>query len=514
MWIADRFRAGGIERIRIEEERAHGGFWWPVGLLNVLGIAGALLRRRAVSLLATALLVDDVDGRARAFRSLLPKRATYNVTAETGDPDAERTIVIVAHHDAAHGGAIFDTTLVEAFAARFPGLLAKQKRWPPMMWGTVLGPLFGVLGMRRISAIWSAGAMLAMADIGRTPVVPGANDNATAVAAVLELAKRDYEGIRVLLVSTGSEESNAEGMRAWGRRHFPHLPRERTEFVALETLGSGHLAVAEGEGFLVTYGYDAALKDAAMAAAGTAGVETGRGLVNSFISDAIVPLQAGYPTIMLGAIDDLKLPSNYHKPTDTPDRIDYTSVADAVELLDALIRARAESEGCKKGPRPLSCASHPANQQTKEPGTSRALEELAGDAKRSVDRRGRRLGQPLRRRHDVGDPQTELLVDHDDLALGDDLAVDQQVDGLARQPVQRHDRPGRQRQRLADRHGRAADLDGQLDGNVDHATEVGATRRNGGGRRGQRLELNLALGGCGVHGFHSLDGIHAEAHLY
>jgi hypothetical protein len=129
-------------------------------------------------------------------------------------------------------------------------------------------------------------------------------------------------------------------MREWGRRHFPHLPRERTEFVALETLGSGNLTVAEGEGFLRTYPYDAALKDAAESAARRAGVECGRGLVNSFISDALVPLQAGYPTIMLGAIDQYKLPANYHKPTDTPDRVDYDCVADAVELLDALIRAR------------------------------------------------------------------------------------------------------------------------------------------------------------------------------
>jgi len=188
MWIAERFRGAGIKRVRIEEERVHGSFWWPVGLLNVLGIAGALLRKRVLSLLATALLVDDVEGRARLFRSLLPRRATYNVTAELGAPEAERTIVIVAHHDAAHGGAIFDTTLVEAIADRLPGLLAKQKRWPPMMWGTVIGPLLGVLGKRRLSAVWSAGATLAMADIGRTAVVPGANDNATGVATGLSLA--------------------------------------------------------------------------------------------------------------------------------------------------------------------------------------------------------------------------------------------------------------------------------------------------------------------------------------
>jgi hypothetical protein len=341
-WIADRFRAAGLQSVAVDEERAHGGFWWPVGLLNVIALIGTLLPRgRALSIAAAAAVIDDVDGRARAFRSLLPRRPTYNVTAQIGDPGAERTIVIVAHHDAAHGGAIFDTRGIEALAARFPGLIARQKRWPRMMWGVVIGPLLAALGKRRIGAIWSAGAALAMADIGRTPVVPGANDNAAAVAAILQLAERDYEGIRVLLVSTGSEESNAEGMREWGRRHFPSLARETTEFVALETLGSGHLAVAEGEGFLRSYAYDAGLKDAASDAARTAGVDATRGLTNAFISDAIVPLHAGYRTVLVGAVDQYKLPANYHKPTDTADRVDYACVADAVELLDALIRARA-----------------------------------------------------------------------------------------------------------------------------------------------------------------------------
>ena len=55
--------------------------------------------------------------------------------------------------------------------------------------------------------------------------MPGANDNLTAVAVLLELARllreQPVEGVRVLLVSTGSEESFMEGMRGWVRRHAP-----------------------------------------------------------------------------------------------------------------------------------------------------------------------------------------------------------------------------------------------------------------------------------------------------
>jgi hypothetical protein len=343
-WIAERFRAAGLPA-RVEEGRASPGYWWPIGLLNAAALAAAALPsrhlRRAVAGAVVAALVDDVDHRRRLVRDLLPKRPSFNVTAEAGDPGAERTIVIVAHHDSAHGGLIFDTRAVEAVFERYPQIAERATRWPPMMWGVVIGPLLLALGRRRLGAIWTAGATAAMLDIARTPVVPGANDNAAAVAVLLQLAKRRYEGVRVLLVSTGAEESNADGMVEWGRRWFPGLDRETTSFVALETLGSGHLVISEAEGFLVAHRFDDALKDLAERCASERGVPVVRGLVNAFMSDATVPLYAGYPTMLLGGIDDTRLPANYHKPWDTPEKVDYASVERSVELLDELIRAHA-----------------------------------------------------------------------------------------------------------------------------------------------------------------------------
>jgi putative aminopeptidase FrvX len=109
-------------------------------------------------------------------------------------------------------------------------------------------------------------------------------------------------------------------------------------FVALETLGSGNLVVAEGEGFLVAHRFDAELKDRATRAAASRDIPVLRGLKNAFMSDASVPLRKGYPTMLLGAIDEHKLPANYHKPWDTADRIDYGCVERAVDVLDTLIR--------------------------------------------------------------------------------------------------------------------------------------------------------------------------------
>ena len=62
---------------------------------------------------------------------------------------------------------------------------------------------------------------------GSRAVVPGANDNLSAVGALVGLAAalrdRPVEGARVLLVSTGSEESFSEGMQGFGERHFDDL---------------------------------------------------------------------------------------------------------------------------------------------------------------------------------------------------------------------------------------------------------------------------------------------------
>jgi putative aminopeptidase FrvX len=183
-----------------------------------------------------------------------------------------------------------------------------------------------------------------MADIARAPVSPGANDNLAAVATLVALARRRYEGVRVLLVSTGSEEAMSEGMQAWGRRHFAALSPATTTFVALETLGSGNLTIAEAEGFLVPHAYSRKVKDELERCARDLEVPVWRGLSNSFASDGQIPLHAGYPTALLGALDDFRLPANYHKPWDLPDEIDYACVEDAVRLLDAFIRAQAEAD--------------------------------------------------------------------------------------------------------------------------------------------------------------------------
>ncbi|MBV9004176.1 MAG: hypothetical protein JO181_05910, partial [Solirubrobacterales bacterium] len=129
------------------------------------------------------------------------------------------------------------------------------------------------------------------------------NDNLAAVGALLALAAalraRPLEGLRVLLVSTGSEESFSEGMQAFGRRHFDELDPAQTEFLCLECLGGPVLIVLEGEGMLRMRDYPEAMRDALEDAAVAAGVKIRRGIRTVAASDAIIALRAGYQVVTL-----------------------------------------------------------------------------------------------------------------------------------------------------------------------------------------------------------------------
>jgi hypothetical protein len=274
--------------------------------------------------LAAAALWDDLEHASRWFRrALLPHRPTWNVVAEAGDPEAERTVVLVAHHDAAHSGLVFHPALGRIGPRLAPRLHERSKHTIPILYGTWLGPVMiftgaavGSQALIRAGMALGSGTVLAMADIGARPVVPGANDNLAAVGTLIALAaslrQRPVDGLRVLLVSTGSEESFSEGM-----------------------------IVLEGEGMLRMHDYPLHMRHALAEAAARAGVAISRGIQTVAATDALIALRAGYPVATLASIEQTKLPLNYHWPSDTPHRLRWRSVEEAIRVCDMFLRIRA-----------------------------------------------------------------------------------------------------------------------------------------------------------------------------
>ena len=352
-WLADEFRAAGCRDVRVEEERAHGGYWWPLGLLNVGSALAAFLGRLPALIVggvASAAVYDDVSGGRLWFRRrALPHRPTWNVVAEAGDPSAARTVVLVAHHDAAHSGLVFHPALPRIGMRLAPRLHERANQSIPIIYGTFLGPVFltlwGLIGLRlsrRLGLFFSVGATAVLANIAASRVVPGANDNLSSVGVLValahQLAERPPDGVRVLLLSTGSEEGFMEGMQAFGRRHFPVLDRAKTEFVCLECVGSPHLCVVEAEGMLRMRYYAESSREALARAGQEAGVDLVRGLRTVAATDALIAMRAGYPSCTLGGVDETKFPAEYHWPSDTPDNLDWNSVEGALEICLRYVR--------------------------------------------------------------------------------------------------------------------------------------------------------------------------------
>jgi hypothetical protein len=354
-WLRGELAGHGLEA-RIEEEPATGSFAVPVALLCAAGAAAGLSRRgrpvgAIAGLAAAAGIADDVSGGPHLFRRLLPRRTTCNVIAEAGDPDADETVVFVAHHDAANGGLVFNPAPTRWIADTFPDWYAEQETSPPLMRLVVAGPalaglgaLLGRRGMRRLGGWMALASLLAVGDIAARSVVPGANDNLAAVAVLLELARllaaTPPEGVRVLLLSTGSEESFMEGMRGFLARHA--LPRD-ARFVVLECIGGPEPILLEGEGMLRMHDYTPAVRDWLADCGARAGHRLRRGLRSGFATDALISLKAGYPSAVLASIDEYKMAPNYHSQRDVAANLDFGTVAACAEVCLEAVRSLSRS---------------------------------------------------------------------------------------------------------------------------------------------------------------------------
>jgi hypothetical protein len=358
-WLAGELREAGARDVVVEAEpEANGTFWVPLGLLagagalaGVAAMRGGRLARAAAVLTgaaASALAADEMPPGRRRFRRMLSKRTAHHVLAELGPADAERTVVLMSHHDAAHSAFFFNPAITEAIAERAPWVFEDNDTSPPLMWPVVGGPAVvaagAALGSRKLTGLGiflSAGTAAFMADIGSRAVVPGANDNGTGCMALVALARAlvadPTTSTRVLFLST-SEEALCEGMGLFMDRHGHELPRESTFFLCLDTIGSPTLTVLRGEGMMAMKDYPPESMALIDSEAERLGIELVPNLRLRNATDGVFPLNAGYQCVSLCSVNELKNPSNYHWPTDTADNVNYDTLADGIRLAEGVVR--------------------------------------------------------------------------------------------------------------------------------------------------------------------------------
>ena len=300
------------------------------------------------------------------------------MVAELGDPTAERTIVLMAHHDAARGGVVFDQTLQRKLVDWFPGVIERIDTAIPVWWGAVAGPALSAFGAatgrRKVAAagaVVSAVATALLADIARHPVVPGANDNLSGVAALVAIAEalrdRPLAGARVLLVSCGAEEVLQGGIYGFAERHLRPLDRDRTFVINFDTIGSPELALLEGEGaFVIEDYFDRGLRDLCVQVAAEERIPIRRGMRATTSTDSLIPSRMGIPTLCLTSLNRHKALENYHSMADTPENLSWNTVACAADLGESLTRRLA-----KPAPRARPPARRPRSPIRAPPARSR-----------------------------------------------------------------------------------------------------------------------------------------------
>jgi hypothetical protein len=333
-----------------------------VGLLGVLwgGWIGILL-----ALLAWVSFRLENRRQIPVLSRLLPAPDSVNVVARRGSPQASRRVVLSAHIDTTEAGAVFSPRLADWFAGwnhrrqgagnRLPippfalpeFLLAAAAAITFAEWTGSHGFLFALLRLGVIAGlIITTGLGLQWALARPTP---GANDNASAVAAMLLAAEqllRDLgEDAELWAVGTGAEECGSGGMWEFLEAHR-HWDPEQTFFVNFECVGGGNLHYIVSEGLLGRTYYPPRLLELArtMAASGRFGTVTPVHLLAG--TDGRVPAQCGYPALSLITLEDNGVPRNYHLPTDTVDQIDLSSVVRAADfgaaVAEAAVRQAAE----------------------------------------------------------------------------------------------------------------------------------------------------------------------------
>ena len=355
--IADRLSRHGLSVERRPFE-GYETFAEPYGAALAVALAGMPMARRR-PLLAAALaaagaaLTSAEDGLVRRpLTRLLARHPSRNLVA-TVEPtgDAVRTVCLVCHLDSSRSGLMFHRgflpflhawigTQATAFAIAVAGPLVR--RLP--LGGRLLAGAYGVL---------IAGLGILIERELRGVDVPGANDNASGVAAVAtlagELQTEPLASTRVVCLFTGCEEAGVLGADAFVRdlEEASEVDWRSWLFVNFDGVAApATLRFLRQEGVLSKWPADAHLVRLAQEVSERrpelrlVGTSHNAGLTYD-----TTPVLARRGRAITLSAQDATIP-NYHSPADSVENLDPSTLGRAIEvgreLLAAIDRGEAD----------------------------------------------------------------------------------------------------------------------------------------------------------------------------
>jgi hypothetical protein len=360
--LAERLREQGL-KVDVEPTYVHPQLGLVYALHCAVGFAGSLVSVGvpalgfALVLLGATSMYLDMNARFYLLRRIFFRRASQNVVAHGKRADAPARLLITAHLDAARTGAAYTPgrmRLLGRIANAVPFAFSPAR---VLFWSLAI--LVPIVGLRMAGIDSNAVAipqllptlvlligMFAFVDIELSDVVPGANDNASGVAAALSLAEElagdAPENLDVWVVLSGGEECLMQGMRSFVRSHRKQLADRPAYFLNLDSVGGGRVRYTSSEGLAVSFQMGKRMNQLCEAIATAGRSDNGarpEPLKWGFASDAVPIRLARFEATTITTVPEGAIvTANYHSVADEPDAVDADAVDRAHEFALELVR--------------------------------------------------------------------------------------------------------------------------------------------------------------------------------
>ncbi|HHY35170.1 MAG TPA: Zn-dependent exopeptidase M28 [Firmicutes bacterium] len=272
------------------------------------------------------------------------KGRSQNVIARAGEPGGVK-VCVVAHYDSSRAGLPFHPKMVKNFRTTSFLVLICMVLSAALCISAALVPTFQdaavVIGI--VPGVYTAfAASLLIHRELAYPYVPGANDNASGVAVLLESARAfasgKIPGVEVTFLATGCEEAGVVGMLDFLKKHGKEY--RDAYFINLDNLGAGDLKYTTGEGMYALMKSDPVLVElAGKAVDQDPSIKASPSVYRTLLTDGQAAMLRGHKVMGIMAFrPDGTLP-NWHWLTDVPDNVQVENLAGATKLVVSIIEA-------------------------------------------------------------------------------------------------------------------------------------------------------------------------------
>ncbi|MFN2612156.1 MAG: M28 family metallopeptidase [Solirubrobacterales bacterium] len=360
--LVERLRGLG-RRAEVEPTFVQPQYALVYALHAAIAIAGSLLAgiQPAVGfglvLLAATSLYLDLNTNGYILRRLFFRRGSQNVVSPGTRPEAPMRLILVAHYDAGRTGIVFRRPV--QMLARLPkSLRIVLGPYRIFFWGgfAALLPIIGAR-MAGFEPSWLAVlqllptallivAVFLLLDIALSPIVPGASDNASGVAAVLssaeELGAEPPQNLDLWVLLTGAEECTCQGMRSYLRAHLGEIDKARTAVINVNAVSDGGLHYVASEGAVASIPLDRELHSLCQSLADADRQDENRfdasPVRHSGLDDALPARVRGLPAITITGTYAPGQAPRRHTPEDVPEHVDAAALSRATEFVVSLVR--------------------------------------------------------------------------------------------------------------------------------------------------------------------------------